>query len=258
MPQFSIEPNKRVTFRIAYEDESLLVVEKPPKLVSMPGLGHDHDSLLNGLFHRYGPTLQNLGKTRDFGMLHRLDRDASGLLLVALTADAYDQLRIAFERGDVKKYYWALVRGTPNAPKGLIKKPIAEETGGKKLARISPKGKPAVTAYRSLETSDAGSLLECRTLTGRLHQLRVHLHSIGCPIMGDPFYGSKPVRASAPRLALHAHRIVVAHPITGERLDVGSPWPADLRATLRRAALQRPDLPPQDAAENAVIEAPTP
>ncbi len=258
MPQLSIEPNQRVTCRVAYEDESLLIVEKPARVVSAPGLGHEDDSLLNGLFATYGPTLQNLGKTRDFGMLHRLDRDASGLLIIALTASAYDNLRKSFERGDVKKYYWALVRGAPNAPKGLIKKPIAEETGGKKLARISPTGKPAVTAYRTLQTSAAGSLLECRTLTGRLHQLRVHLHSIGCPIMGDPFYGSKPVRASAPRLALHAHRIVVAHPISGQRLDVRSQWPADLRATLRRASIDRPDLPPARSKDETPIEAPKP
>ena len=258
MPQLSIEPNRRITCRVAYEDNSLLIVEKPAKIVSAPGLGHEDDSLLNGLFANYGPTLQNLGRNRDFGMLHRLDRDASGLLIVALTASAYDRLRTSFERGDVKKFYWALVRGTPNAPKGLIKKPIAEETGGKKLARISPTGKPAVTAYRLLQTSAAGSLLECRTLTGRLHQLRVHLHSIGCPIMGDSFYGSKPVRASAPRLALHAHRIVVAHPISGERLDIRSQWPSDLRATLRRASINRPDLPPPDNAQSTLIEAPAP
>ena len=243
MPSLSIEPNERVTFRVAYRDDELVVVDKPARVVTQPGLGHERDSLLNGLFAAYGTLLQNLGRSRDFGLLHRLDRDASGLVMVALSGRAYDTLRQAFERGEVKKYYWALVRGAPNAPKGLIRKPIVEETTGRKLARVSPTGKAAVTAYRVLETTPAGSLLECRTLTGRLHQLRVHLRSIGCPIMGDTFYGSRPVRASAPRLALHAHRIVTRHPLTDQRLDVASRWPSDLRATLRRAGLARPDLP---------------
>jgi 23S rRNA pseudouridine1911/1915/1917 synthase len=238
----SIEPNERITYGVAFEDEHLLVVEKPARVVTLPGKGHDTDSLLNGLFARHAGELQNLGKQRDFGLLHRLDKDASGLLIIARTVEAYDKLRASFESGDIRKYYWALVRGSPNRPKGLIKKPILEETSVKKLARVSQAGKPAVTAYRVLQSAAAGSLLECRTITGRLHQLRVHLKSISCPIYGDRFYAPDPVARGAPRLALHAHRIAFSHPITDRPIDVQTKWPADLRATLRRLELRRPDL----------------
>jgi len=238
----SIEPNQRITYATAHADDHLLIIEKPPRIVTLPGKGHVADSLLNGLFAHHAAKLQNLGKQRDFGLLHRLDKDASGLLIVALSIDAYDRLRAAFETGDVRKYYWAVVRGAPNRPKGLVKKPILEETGVKKLARIAHGGKPAVTAYRTLQTSTAGSLLECRTITGRLHQVRVHLRSINCPIYGDRFYAPDPVAQGAPRLALHAHRIALNHPITGAPIDVQTRWPSDLRALLRRLALRRPDL----------------
>jgi 23S rRNA pseudouridine1911/1915/1917 synthase len=137
----------------------------------------------------------------------------------------------------------------------VINKPILEGHGraeyvakdkdekAKKLAFISPKGKPAITAYRVIAARPAATLLECRAVTGRLHQLRVHLEAIGCPILGDELYARPAVKAAAPRLALHAHRVACDHPITGELLDVGSAWPSDLRGLLRRHKLPRPDIP---------------
>jgi 23S rRNA pseudouridine1911/1915/1917 synthase len=245
----TIEPNENVTFKVRYEDEDVVVVNKPARVVTLPGLGHEKDSLLNGLFAKYGPKLQNLGKSRDFGLLHRLDRDTSGLVILALRAQAYDRLREIFEQREVGKYYWAVVRGRPKGNSGVIKRPIAEyegKTGNdprvKKLARISSAGKPAVTAYRLLEASAVGSVLECRAVTGRLHQIRVHLESISCPIFGDEFYGPAGIRGAAPRLALHAHRVVFPHPVTRAKVDVQSPWPSDLKGLLKRLGLRRPDL----------------
>jgi RluA family pseudouridine synthase len=212
--------------------------------VTQPGKGHERDSLLNGLFARYGAQLQNLGRARDFGLLHRLDRQTSGLLIVALRPRAYDALREAFATRTVRKYYWAVTAKTPRKESGVIRKPILEETDEKKLARIAPAGKPAVTAYRVVSRSTVrgieAAVVECRPVTGRLHQVRVHLDAIGCTILGDELYGSKAVKAAAPRLALHAHRVAFTHPLTGAKIDVRSPWPLELRRLLNRLSLPAP------------------
>ena len=241
----SISPNERITFKVRHADDGLLVVDRPAGVVTQPGKGHESDTLLNGLFARYGQQLQNLGKARDFGLLHRLDRQTSGLVLIALRTRAYDTLREAFAKRKVRKFYWAVTGRTPNKLAGVIRRPILEEEGDKKLARISSAGKPALTAYRVLQTSTVGegaaALIECRPVTGRLHQVRVHLDSIGCPILGDDFYAPRSRVRVAPRLALHAHRLVFTHPASGETVDVHSPWPKDLTPFLRRLGITRPD-----------------
>lgn len=256
MPRLTIEPNDRITFKIVHQDEHVVVVSKPAGLVTAPGLGHESDSLLNALFAKWGPKLQNLGKSRDFGMLHRLDRDTSGLVVVALSNPAYDALREGFEKREIHKYYWAVVANTPKRESGVIRRPLMEVEGKvpgdsrpKKLARIAPSGKPALTAYRVLSAATHGALLECRPVTGRLHQVRVHLASINCPILGDAFYAPRAYIDIAPRLALHAHRLVFKHPVSGARVDVRTSWPADLRSLLKRLALTRPDLPAEGAAK---------
>lgn len=243
MATFSVEPNDRVTFRVRYEDEHLLVVEKPAKIVTQPGLAHDRNSLLNGLFAKYGTQLQKLGKARDFGLLHRLDRDTSGILIVALKAHAYDALREDFAQRRIRKFYWAVCKGTFTKPTGVIRKPILETEGkSMKLAKISPSGKPAITAYRVLQFNDAASLVECRPVTGRLHQVRVHMAAVGHAILGDEQYASAAAQGVSHRVALHAHRVAFNHPETGAVVDVHSPWPADLKPVLKRVGLKRPDL----------------
>lgn len=246
----SITPNPAILFKIRHRDPGFVVVEKPPGVVTQPGRGHEDDTLLNGLFAEFGPQLQQLGGARDFGLLHRLDRPTSGLVLVALTKDAYDALRAAFEQRTIRKFYWAITSRAPKKPTGVIRRPIVEDPdaqpdsgrrrGGMKLARIGAGGKPAVTAYRVLSSSDRGALLECRPVTGRLHQVRVHLASLGCPILGDSVYAPQRVRAAAPRLSLHAHRLVFDHPRTAERTDVRSSLPRDMARTLTRLGLSRP------------------
>ncbi len=244
MANLSITPNPGISFKARFEDEDVLVIDKPARLVTQPGKGHEDDTLLNGLFAKYGDALQNLGRSRDFGLLHRLDRQTSGLLLVALRSRAYDALREQFEARRVKKFYWAVASKAPKKPSGVIKRPLLEEVGHKKTARIAASGKPAVTAYRVLATSTVGdghaALIECRPVTGRLHQVRVHLDSIGCPILGDDIYGPTSLMRASPRLALHSHRIVFRHPTTGETVDVRSPWPNDLSGLLRRLGIKKP------------------
>lgn len=243
-----IEANERVTFRVLHEDHDVVVVEKPPRLVTMPGVGHEHDTLLNGLYARYGERLRQLGTVRDHGMVHRLDRDTSGVLAVALSREAYDGLRARFEAREVRKFYWAVTIKAPREPEGVIRQPIDEVLSKKgrytstRTARPSSSGKAAVTAYRVLAVSELGALIEARPVTGRLHQIRVHLDMIGASVLGDEVYGSHRARGSAPRLALHAHRLVFAHPVTGEALDVRTAWPRDLRTLLARLNLPRPDL----------------
>jgi 23S rRNA pseudouridine1911/1915/1917 synthase len=248
MATFSIVPNDSVKFKVCWEDEEIIVIEKPARLVTQPGLGHEEDSLLNGLFAHHGALLQNLGKDRDFGLLHRLDRETSGLLVVALRARAYDALRDKFESRSVRKFYWAVTIAAPREAASVIRKPIAEYEGtgargrpGKKLARISSNGKPAVTAIRVLNSSNLGAVVECRAVTGRLHQVRVHLASIKCPIVGDGLYGDASAQSIRTRLALHAHRLVFQHPTTGATIDVRSAWPSDLKSVLRILKLSRPD-----------------
>lgn len=248
MAHLSIEPNERITYRVHYEDEHLLVVSKPPRIVTQPGKGHERDSLLNGVFATHGPRLQNLGQKLDFGLLHRLDREASGLVIIALSAPAYDAMRSAFASRTIAKFYWALAGKTPARTGGVIRKPIVEAhptATRQKTASISSTGKPALTAWRLVTGGESGSLIEARPITGRLHQVRVHLASIGCPILGDTLYAPRRMHHAAPRLALHAHRLIFTHPITGEALDIRTRFPHDLRPTLRRLGLSLPQGDPE-------------
>ena len=255
MTTYTIEPNERVTFAIAHQDGDLLVVRKPPGVVTQPGVGHEHDTLLNGLFARFGNELQQLGQKRDFGLVHRLDRETSGVIIVARTADAYDGLRAAFANREITKYYWAICHKAPREPQGVIKRNIIEEERRKdrytaeKRASISSGGKPAATAYRVLEQTPLGALIEARPLTGRLHQVRVHLGSVGAGILGDKLYGPTRTNSASHRLALHAHRIAFDHPVSGERVDVRSAFPKDLRRVLRSLELKRPDLDESEQGE---------
>jgi len=246
-----ITPNERVTYKLWHEDDDLLVVGKPPNRVTQPGVGHEDDSLLNGLFVNYGERLRNLGAPRDYGLVHRLDRETSGVLVVALSARAYDGLRAAFAGRKVRKFYWAVTNRAPSEHDGVIRFNIEElveresRWTSRKLARVvrsGDAGKPALTAYRVLDQNPSAALIEARPVTGRLHQVRAHLSAIGATVLGDELYGPRSAKAGSGRLALHAHRLAFDHPMTGEPIDVRTPYPADLKALLRRAGLRRPDL----------------
>ena len=245
----SVAANPDVTFKLLHEDEDLIVVEKPARVATQPGKGHDADTLLNGLFARFGKQLQNLGAVRDYGLLHRLDRDTSGVLVVALRQRAYDGLRELFETREVGKFYWAICCRAPKPPRkptGVINKPILEtepraNTTERKVARIHAGGKPSATAYRVVSASAKAALIEARPLTGRMHQVRIHLDAVGCTILGDDLYGPRMYRMAAPRLALHAHRLTFIHPTSGAKVDVHSAFPKELRPVLTRLGLERPD-----------------
>ena len=240
--RFSIRPNPDVPFEIRFADAELLVIEKPAGVVTQPGKKHEHDSLLNGLFVEHGNALQNLGESRGWGLLHRLDGDTCGLLIGALRHRAYESLLQQFKDRKIGKIYWAIVRGSPRPAQAVIQKPIKEVVGTRKKAVIARDGRQAITAYRVLQSGDDVSLIEARPKTGRLHQIRVHMADQGFPILGEDVYARAGELPKVPRLCLHAASLSFFHPESGQKLAVTAEWPGDLRSTLKRFSLTEPSV----------------
>ncbi|MBU0550722.1 RluA family pseudouridine synthase [Myxococcota bacterium] len=246
--QLSITPNPRLIPQIIHQDPHFIAALKPPGVPTQPGVGHDRDSLMNGLFAALGPQLQGLGQRRDFGLLHRLDRPTSGLVLVALTHEGYDGLRALFKARAIEKTYLALAHGGPKAPKGRISKPIAQvRRGGRKLAQLGGAGaQAAATRYEVLSRAQGLALLACEIETGRLHQIRVHLAALGCPVLGDREYGLRSpldlefARASKRAIFLHAAALRFTHPVTGASVALSAPLPAAHLAFLEARRLSLP------------------
>ncbi len=235
---YSIDPNPNVPYKVRYADEHLLVIDKPVGVVTQPGKKHGRDSLLNGLFVEYGKLLQKLGEARSWGLLHRLDKPTSGLVLVALRVDAYDRLRDQFKRRKIAKTYFAIIAGRPKTAQGVIQKPIVEIAGrDRKKAVIKQGGGQAITAYRVLDAAGEACLVEVRPKTGRLHQIRVHMAALGHPVLGDGLYGDHQKAESVPRLCLYAAELSFIHPDEPRRVTVKAPVPADFARTLRRLGL---------------------
>jgi 23S rRNA pseudouridine1911/1915/1917 synthase len=217
-----------VELQIAYEDEHLFVVDKPAGVVVHPGAGHASGTLVHGLAGRTAG-----GDEERPGIVHRLDRDTSGLLVVARSDDAYEKLQELVRNREVERHYVALVRGRPRSWRGTIDAPIGrdrDEPTRQSLDTDSPR--EAVTHFEVDELLGAYALLNVRLETGRTHQIRVHLAAIDLPVVGDRVYGV-PDKALE-RQFLHANRLAFEHPVTGNRLDVESPLPEDLAAYLGR------------------------
>ncbi|MFO0963195.1 MAG: RluA family pseudouridine synthase [Phycisphaerales bacterium] len=243
-------PNPALAPALLLEDARVLVASKPAGVVTEPGLGHRDDSLMNGLFARFGD-LARLGEERDYGLLHRLDRDTSGAVMVARDAAAYDALRRQFERRTVAKKYLALVEGRPRPANGQVALPLEEvRRGDMKVAVVGRggRGEPALTRYRTLGSGHGRTLLEIDLDTGRLHQIRAHMALAGCPVVNDRVYRvdeppntSMPPRGRPqPPLALHAWSVAFDHPATGARTVVAAPLPESFTALLRQASIPSP------------------
>ena len=215
--------------RIAYEDEYLLVVDKPAGLVVHPGAGNPTGTLVQGLLSRGAAG----GKASRPGIVHRLDRDTSGLLVVARSEVAYEQLRMLVKAHKLEREYVALVRGRPRSRSGRIESPIGRDRREPtRMSLDTDVPREAITHFEVVELFRDHALLRVRLETGRTHQIRVHLGAIGLPVVGDPVYGvSEP---GLRRQFLHAARLAFPHPITGERVETESPLPADLVAALER------------------------
>jgi 23S rRNA pseudouridine1911/1915/1917 synthase len=227
---------------ILFEDPALVVVDKPAGLVVHPGAGRPVGTLAHRLLARF-PELGGVGGPGRPGIVHRLDRDTSGLMVVARTAEAYRALQRAFTARRVVKRYLAVVYGAPDPAQGTIDAPIGRHPERRKEMAVRPLGRPgtrpALTRYRTLAEASGVALLELDLETGRTHQIRVHLKSLRHPIVGDPVYGEArwrglpgPIQAPLrdfPRPALHAWRLAFDHPVSGERLAFEAPVPEDLR-----------------------------
>jgi 23S rRNA pseudouridine1911/1915/1917 synthase len=219
---------------VVYEDDALAVIDKPAGLVVHPAPGHPAGTLADGLRQR-GTTWSQLGGDERPGIVHRLDRDTSGLLVVAKTEAAHRSLSLQLQRRTLGRVYWALVHGTFRESSGRIEAPIGRDPGHRQRMAVVDGGRPAVTDFAVVERMRRFTRLEVRLLTGRTHQIRVHLASIGHPIAGDAVYGRRG-GVLCPRPALHAQRLTFLHPDDGRRCDFESALPDDLVQALAAAS----------------------
>src|SRR4051812_17785498 len=221
------DPNIEVVVR--YEDDDLVVVAKPAGLVVHPGAGHPDGTLVNGLLARY-PEIASLGDPARPGIVHRLDRDTSGLLVVARSAAAYDGLVDMLAAHDVERRYEALVWGVPDSPRGVFDAPIGRSVRRPTRMSVREGGKVARTAYEVVDTFRVPEVarLECKLETGRTHQIRVHLQAIGHPVVGDAAYGGHRKTIALDRPFLHAGGLAFVHPVTGEPISVEEPLAPEL------------------------------
>jgi 23S rRNA pseudouridine1911/1915/1917 synthase len=207
---------------IFYEDEWLLVINKPPGLVVHPAAGHWEGTLVNALLHHF-KALSKIDAGRP-GIVHRLDKDTSGLLVVAKTDDVHLELSQQFKSREIEKYYAVLVHGKLSHKEGKIEKPIGRHPRDRKKMSVFAGGRYALTLYRVLEEFSQCSFLECKLETGRTHQIRVHLASMGNPVVGDSVYGKSD---GVERQMLHAWKMKFKHPLTGKLLSFEAPLPKD-------------------------------
>ena len=226
-----------IPLTIAFEDEHLLVVDKPAGLVVHPAAGNRDGTLVNALLHHCGGSLSGIGGVARPGIVHRIDKDTSGLLVVAKTDVAHEGLAKQFAAHSIDRRYLAIVSGLPKSAGGIVDAPLARSSSDRKKIAIveGARGKRAVTHWKRLQILDDAALVECSLETGRTHQVRVHMASIGHPLLGDPVYGrGKAHRELLKRLgfhrqALHAAQLGFTHPVTKHRLSFSSGMPADMQ-----------------------------
>jgi 23S rRNA pseudouridine1911/1915/1917 synthase len=258
-PEPAKPTGEAIPLNVVYEDDALIVIDKPAGLVVHPAAGHAQGTLVNALIAHCGDSLSGIGGVKRPGIVHRLDKDTSGLMVVAKTDRAHRALSAQFANkaeSDLERGYLALVWGAPDRPKGTIDAPLDRHRFARDKRAVREGGREAVThwqvleRYRDTDGKPVASLLACTLETGRTHQIRVHLAHIGHPILGDETYGtgfktkasrlSSEARAALEALhrqALHAYRLGFEHPMTGELMEFSSKLPADLAAL--RAALGR-------------------
>ena len=224
----SVEPED-IPIDIVYEDQDIIVVDKPAGLVVHPGAGNHSGTLVNALISRY-PEINNVGSADRPGIVHRLDKDTSGLLVVAKNRNAHVNISTQISDRKVNKIYIALVKGHMSDQEIFIEAPIARDPHNRKKMTVVEDGKYALTGVRLLESIREFDLLEIKLLTGRTHQIRVHLDSIGLPIVGDSIYGL--IHTSINRQFLHSHFLEFHHPSSGEMVQFTSDLPYDLQAFL--------------------------
>jgi len=218
-----------VQFEVVHADDSVVVVNKPAGLIVHPGAGRPDKTLVNGLLARF-PDIDGVGQDGRPGIVHRLDGDTSGLLVIARTAAAYDSLTNALAARTVRRVYAAVVHGVVADDRGVVDAPIGRSTQRRTRMAVVADGREARTHYDvdARNHEEPSSLLTCRLETGRTHQIRVHLSAIGHPVLGDPTYGNRASRDGFDRVALHARELGFTHPATDEQVHFDAPLPGDL------------------------------
>jgi 23S rRNA pseudouridine1911/1915/1917 synthase len=228
MPQAEYAP-----LCILFEDRYMLVIDKPAGIVVHPGVGHPNGTLVNALLAHLPDLLRADLDPQRPGVVHRLDRDTSGVLVIAATREAQSALQAQFKAHQVRKTYLALLYGHLSPSEGAIEAPIGRDPGDRKRMGVLPEGgRYARTEYRVRELLPGCSLVEARPITGRTHQLRVHFRAIDHPVVGDRVYGYRRGSIALPRQFLHAWRLALVHPVSGAVMEFTSELPADLAAVL--------------------------
>ncbi len=235
-----------IRLQICYEDADIVVVDKPPGLVVHPAVGHPDGTLVNALLH-HCQDLRGIGGTLRPGIVHRLDKDTSGVLVVAKHEAALAGLVSQFQSREVEKQYVAITVGVPDPPRGTIETQLGRSRHDRKRMSTNPVsgGKRAVSRYEVLDAAHGFALVAVQIETGRTHQIRVHLAHAGCPIAGDDVYGKGKARYwrekwPGLRQMLHAHRLTLTHPVLGTRLQFVAALPPDMRACLAAIPLTVP------------------
>lgn len=237
-----------INLDIIFEDRDFIIVNKPAGLVVHPAAGHSSGTLVNALIH-YCPDLEGIGGEQRPGIVHRLDKDTSGLLIVAKNAMTHNLLSQQFKDRCIKKQYLAIISSAPVSDSGRIDLPIGRHpVDRKKMSTRSARGRLSVTAWRIIKRFQGAALIEADLITGRTHQIRVHFQAIGHPIIGDPVYGNKRilrqhigqqnplkhVLTSVRRQMLHAHRMILKHPHSGQPMTFTAPIPQDMTELLNQ------------------------
>ena len=235
-----------IDLKVVYEDDHLIIVDKPAGLVVHPAAGHADGTLVNALLHHCKGKLSGIGGVERPGIVHRIDKDTSGLLVVAKSDVAHEGLAKLFAAHDIERRYYAIVSGIPAPPAGSIRTQIGRSTTNRKKMAVlqDNKGRHAVTHFRTLESFAKTSLVECTLETGRTHQVRVHMAHIGHPLIGDSVYSNRQNsyrigqnQSKFERQALHAASLGFIHPVSGETLRFESSLPEDMQLLLSQLRL---------------------
>jgi 23S rRNA pseudouridine1911/1915/1917 synthase len=237
-PQKIDNQPEAIPLDVLFEDDDLLVINKPAGLVMHPGAGHREHTLVNALLH-HCPKLSGIGGMERPGIVHRLDKETSGCLVVAKNDNAHRGLSLQFRARTVEKIYLALVGGKLRKSAGTIEEKIARHpVHRQRMAAISSRGRDAKTEYRVIGEGKNASLIECRLHSGRTHQIRVHLHHLGHPVLGDKVYAPKLAKDFS-RQMLHAWKLGFQHPRTGDWRSFEAPLPDDFREALKSVGITR-------------------